>query len=762
MLRLVFVFLFSTLFLTCNSQVKYPDVTSDGDNEFSPKISNHYLPVIGVWVWGENNLAPEGFKKDLNEAGVNSPVNLLVTFLRFPDKEVVDQEVFNQVKLAAEYAAKKGIGLLPDIDVRSARRAFKNKYPGEQQQMLRLKETRLLPDETKEISVVSIKDLNDHYSGGNIPKYNATESNILRIYGYSKNNGEILPASVTDITDLCEIVYEGKDSVRIRFPVSNEKQYSHACAMVSFTLFYPDVFGPHLIDFQREIIEQYGNLPLAGACKDEWGFPPYYPRYYSDGAYDFWFSEHMAKEYSERTGGRELLSDCFLMGFGSKGKKTEREVAINHFMEMIRTRNVEIENDFYRTVKDVFGPDAAVTVHSTWWPYPDFNEFRKNGLSWWAAQRDWAQTDELTPFGARTAISKKWDSPIWYNMYYTDNLQDQVWGSVLGGGRINYLRYYSLFDEDIMQAENRIRLLNYISQSPLDCRVAVVFGHPGAMNWASQSFNDVGMKLVDTLWYHGYPTDLIPTSEIENGSLKIDDNGYIHYGKQRYSAVVLYQPELEKESTSLFFQKAKDGQTALFRIGDWNKDFEGNSVDQEKLLPENMRDVSDYKSAFPLLLDVLRKDSILPQTPATSVLDRKYFQLRGYDHTSYFPPNTGFAKLIDGTRIMIAASEDVSGDTIQSKFSMKGYDVFVDAIGVVGVRLDENGELDALVAGGLNEFARGDFKISLDKRTDIALWKNGEGKWKGVIQAYKPMEIPDVLKAITTDWEFLKATVPPK
>jgi hypothetical protein len=138
----------------------------------------------------------------------------------------------------------------------------------------------------------------------------------------------------------------------------------------------------------------------------------------------------------------------------------------------------------------------------------------------------------------------------------------QIWSSALAGGRINYLGFQTLYDRDVMRAENRIRLLNYISKTPLDCQVAVVFGHAAAVNWAGQYHNDVGMKLADTLWFSGYPADLIPTSEIENGSMKVDDEGWICYGKQRYSAVVLYNPEFEKNSTAAFFQKAVGGKNS--------------------------------------------------------------------------------------------------------------------------------------------------------------------------------------------------------
>ena len=762
MIRILTFVIACYLVLSVGAQVKYPSIQSFTDQEkFSNQLSNGFMPVIGVWVWNQENLKPEGYKKTIDHLSKNSPFNLIVPFLRFPDKEVVDNDVFQQVKLASEYAVKNNIGLLPDLDVRSARRAFNKKYPGEQQQMLRLKEVTLSENGMAETLVTSIKDLNDHYSGGAIPKYNPITSSLQRIYTYKKTEEGIDANSIQDITKESTALFLSNDSVQITLPVTSGNVATHACVMVSFTLFYPDVFGPHLLEFQREILNQYAELPLSGACKDEWGFPPYYPRFYTEGSYDFWYSKHRAMHYADRTGGRELLADCLLMAFEVKGKELERQVAINHFRKMAYDRNVEIENDFYQTVKNFWGADAAVTVHSTWWPYPDFNEFKKNGLDWWASKRDWAQTDELTPFGVRTALCKKWGSPVWYNMYYTANLHDQVWGSALAGGRINYLGFHSLFDKEIMRAENRIRLLNYISKSPLDCQVAVIFGHTAAMNWADSNFNDVGMELVDTLWNQGYPTDLIPSSEIENGSLKVDEDGWIYYGAQKYSAVVLYHPEFEKESTSIFFNQASNGKTALFKIGDWTHNFVGQSVNSNKLLPKNMLEMEDYQTAFSRVYDILTKNNIAKQTRATALLDTNYFKLRGYGHISYFPPNTGFSKLIDGTHIMVAGTNSISGDPIKSDFMINGFDVSIDAIGVVGIRLNDQGTLQALAASSLKYFKIKNFTIELEKRLDVVLKKDQEGKWEGIIQTDNMEIIPDVLLSITDNWSFLRMPAPP-
>jgi hypothetical protein len=746
-----------------SSQALYPDYANSTISvSASNRLSSQYMPVIGVWMWGENEFKTDGYKKMVDHAGEHSPFNLLIPFLRFPDMEVVNEKVHDRVKLAATYSNSKGVQLVPDLDVRSARRAFQQAYPDELQQMLRLKEVRLSKNKAVDLTIPSI-DLNDHYSGGDITHHISLKGELLRVYMYSRTTEGIDPASVREITHNCKLIFASKDSVKTEIPTQhpakNEEVY--ACVMVSFTHLYPDIFGPHLMSFQQKIIDQYGDIPLAGVCKDEWGYPPYYPRFFKSGYHDFWYSAFHAKAYAQKTGGRDFLSDCMLMSLGMKGKDARRQMAVNQLTEMTRDRNKDLEEDFYNGVKKVFGSNAAVTVHSTWWPFPDKCEYKKNGLDWWVSKRDWAQTDEVVPFAVRTALCKKWGSSVWYNMYYKDDLASQIWSSALAGGRINYLEFTSLSNAEIMQAENRVRLLNYVNKSPLDCPVAVIFGQANAMNWAGTNFEDVGMALVDSLWCKGYPADLIPTTEIENGSLRVDSTGAVWYGKQRYSAVVLYHPEFEKKTTAAFFKKADANRTALYRVGTWNRDFYGKAVNGIRLLPKTMTATTSIQETVLKVIDALGQKSILNQTPATAVLDNRFFKLRDFNHSSYMPARSGFCRLIDGTVIHIAATEKVSGDTIRLNFKINDFDVSIDAVGVTSTQLDENGRLKALAAGGLKLFKTNEMEIKLDKRVDMALWMNDEGQWQGVIQG-ENQSIPNELLMITKNWMHINSPVPPQ
>src|SRR5690606_29196052 len=136
--------------------------------------------------------------------------------------------------------------------------------------------------------------------------------------------------------------------------------------------------------YQREILQQYADAPLAGACKDEWGFPGRFaPR-----TNDLWYSAFMAKAYAQQRDGRDLLRDMLLMTYGETGAKADRIATINHYMEMYWKRNGEIETDYYHAIKEIFGKEAMSGTHATWFPFPGHQEIFKNGLSWWVSKRD--------------------------------------------------------------------------------------------------------------------------------------------------------------------------------------------------------------------------------------------------------------------------------------------------------------------------------------------------------------------------------------
>lgn len=270
-------------------------------------------PSIGCWFWFQEEFEGEGYKRFLDLHEKYAPFELLTTSLRYPG-DLTDPKVHDQIKAASLYARSKGMGLVMDLDIRLARDSFKEKYPDELQQIILLREFPLDKANTAALGVKA-QGYDDHYTYGRNP-YEPVATKILRVYSYSKEGGLIKSGTVKDIT-AAAASNATKDSVHITVDFDDADRGKTACVLVVVTLYTPDVFAPHILSYQREILQQYADASLAGACKDEWGFPGRF----TPKTNDLWYSVFMAKAYEQQRSGRDLLRDMLLMTYGETVRK---------------------------------------------------------------------------------------------------------------------------------------------------------------------------------------------------------------------------------------------------------------------------------------------------------------------------------------------------------------------------------------------------------------------------------------------------------
>jgi len=202
-----------------------------------------------------------------------------------------------------------------------------------------------------------------------------------------------------------------------------------------------------------------------------------------------------------------------------------------------------------------------------------------------------------------------------------------------------------------------------------------------------------------------------------------------------------------------FFRKAAaGGKTALFRVGDWTVDFEGKPVGAAAGFPPSVKPVSAAAAARGII-DHLKASGIEPQTPCT---------MRGLGGfpASMMPRPSGQCRLLDGTVILASGEKDVMGDPIRKTVKAGGQDVVFDAVGIAAVRLDKQGKVEALAAGGLKAFKSADMTIELPERVDVALWRDSAGQWRGVLQG-RDAPVPDALARITPKWTRLRWPISP-
>ena len=363
---------------------------------FENRFPTNVAPVIGAWFPDFTQLKnPEGYKPFIDAFAKYSSYSLLTTTMRTPlrngEKQMVDKDIHDWFKNAVNYAASKGLRVALELDPRHSTPAFAKKYPDELQQRLWF----------VNFKFANHNELNEKITynlehGDAITTVGTKSVELARIYTFTRGKNGIETSTIKDITKSCTVKESGNNFIEINIHKSPDDKNEEVGVMTNITLNYPDVFSPHLISFELETMKQYSDLPLAGLTKDEFGFPACHDG--NPNKNGFWYSRFLAEAYAKSTGGRDMVRDALLMWTGEEGKESERQMAVNHLMELYRKRCTEIEQAFYKNTKTVFGSDAFVGTHATVFPMANAQEFERDGLDWFTATRDYAQADETTPY----------------------------------------------------------------------------------------------------------------------------------------------------------------------------------------------------------------------------------------------------------------------------------------------------------------------------------------------------------------------------
>lgn len=767
------------------------------------------LPDFGCF-WSFSSLDDDSYKTFPDAVAPSGAFDAFYLTLRSHEKIVDNQPLLEKTRQAVEYArAQYGIGTLLDIDVRIARKEFAQQYPDLLQERLFLDEKELdftVPNR-KESSNSAPKSLEflfqtgsltDHYTG-KYP-YSIQGNRLAKAWIYQKNDqNEILPQTIRDVSQ--EVVFQSLNNEKccvivpesLRFSIKDKFDFEEhfktfICVAAAFQLLYPDIFAEETLNLERQIYEMYRTVPAAGIGKDEWGFPPCFAR--EDNLNDYWFSRRMSEKYAETTNGRSLLDDFLLMFRPQQSRETERLQCFDDFHRLCLKQVLRYEIQNYYLSKEIWGSNAFIGVHGTWFPWPNICEFRKNGLFWWQMPRDYAQSDEFVPFCCRNSMAKATRS-TWINMFYSSYIPPYInehWTAALSAGRVHLhgiyptvadspshpinARILPITEAGVDRIRSKIRLLNLITNSPLNSSVAVVFGHFGVMNPLREEYKKVGVELCDHLALAGYPADLIPSDEINSVDLQNrplwfqNKDGFLQYGAQAYRYIVFYgvNDSDRNDFEALAALKTDKCQTHIVEI---------------PVQIESSQKISVLDS----IINSLKEANIPVQTPWKA--EQEQF-MSGTDEISTRPNRNGFALLIDGTYIRIASQNNSTGEDIiledEPILSNSGQlfgTVSVQCNGLFACRFNENGILTALVATDLRFFSCNDLEINLiddfenkevPEGLDVVLLRKNEGQmiesgnaqhsWLGIFQA-RENNLPDSLKKITADWQFLASPFPP-
>ena len=692
----------------------------------------------------------ETFKRDAvfrDVFGKMSPYNCITLTLRCrPDLNDPGTQ-----KRAADLIAQAhadGIKVYMDTDPRSARDEFLRRWPEDAQARLAFE----IVEPTRGTASFRMipEKCGDHMTAGTKRGYDVFRSRLLKAWAITfGDDGLADPDSVRDVTDE---IYNAECATVLSGIVSGLHKGEKLVALGEFSHWSADVFSPHLMPYAHELMETYRKLGADGAMKDEWGFPSTRERQRQFKS--FWYSRHFAAAWARESGGRDMIEDALGMVVPFRGREQVRTAAIDRYFALTERRNAEIERDFYDANKRLWGPDVYVTKHPTWYSHGDpwRQEFFHNGLGWWDATRDWAQSDETCEVGHNLGMMRLCGGPCWLNEGYGDvpeHYPRALWRFALCGGRMVYHSLYSgrFAERDLAPeernvvahreiltaggaaAESRVRLLSLITRAQPVSAAAFVFGHSRVMNWTDPAFEDLGCPFLHAVGRAGYYLDVFPSTATDR--LHVDADGWVTAGPMRYPAVFLHRLS---PADAAAWNRLTGDRILKTRVA---------AVDSLEIPGAETWSTADAARAIALL----EKTGAVRQTPfgKTDQNDQER------DNANLLPDPDGTLVLLDGTVARIkGSSPDPTGDPIAG--TLEG--VAFAAKGLFAVRV-EQGEAVALAAGGLARAKGAGLDLAFGEPLDLALVKRG-GKWRGLVQVpAAPFEIPAALKALTDDWRIL-------
>lgn len=482
------------------------------------------------------------------------------------------------------------------------------------------------------------------------------------------------------------------------YEVLKESVFDEASGARIYDLYNCDLWSDHLLEYTEELAKDYKSLGADAAMRDEWGLPPTSDKVFEEHK-AFWYSKKMAEAFEKRFG--YPLKDAIMRIVRAKGP----ELSVDQYEQLLFSRNAEIEQHHYELTKRLWGKDAYVTKHPTWFPAIDRFDFQRNGLHWWAARRDWAQTDEIVPLPAQLGLAKTFGGPCWMNEGYQDapeKYAPMVWRYLLSGGRMVYHPVYggdwakdkpwaerrvsglmSILEGPCGIAQKRARLVSAISRAQLDSPVALVFDHWDIMNWTGPSYRNWGEKVAFGLSDRGWAVDAFPHTAVvaADGPWTVED-GYLYCGRQRYEVLVRMNTNLVADLVK------KATKTAVYEGSD----------------PEVVAKVSAE----------LERRGTVRQPPTVDE-----FSFWGFAK-SRLVGTEGVATLQDGTKIVVkGANPNPAGDPIEGVLEFPNGKVEYSATGVFAARLKADGSLAAYCGGGLRHVRCGDYERYFDGKHDL-------------------------------------------
>lgn len=538
---------------------------------------------ILYWKWDEQVFEKGYLAAALDDILKRSSFKMLYVSFHHISRAYDDETLYRAIGYTAKRLEESGRKLLLDVDARNEYSAFHSEYPDTEAQRILFHEGTLDGDGR---GFVLAQGPECGRVGRGFRKMPPQE--LVGAWCFDKTG-----SCTYDLSSLSRIDAEAaanEEGIRFEANGGAENAGKHFVIAAVYAADLPDVFSEKLYPFYEKMLGFYKALPLGGVANDEWGFDLLLDYEERNGVFSvkaFPFSDSFCKRFS-REYGYELKENILSLAYAPRGAEGRAYRVINDYLTLFRRFMRENNDWFYEKSKEIYGRDAFIGVHCTYWgdPYDFGIDILHNALDWWEVRRDYAQTDEFCIYPIRLALMHKWSSPYWLNMWYSGNTQQlhtyfgETWKNFRFGGRTHYLGYECPNEngvcklrnpgslEDVERMERIVsRADDSVKSSPASS-LLLIFGMESVANWlymyreAKVVRGQNGMKEVLCFAngiFQEFNCDLIPSSEIINGSLR-REGGRLVYGDQEYAAAVYLSCEFLRPETAEFLIKyAKEG-----------------------------------------------------------------------------------------------------------------------------------------------------------------------------------------------------------
>lgn len=542
-------------------------------------------PKILYWKWDESIFTEGKMEQDIKDIYERMQVDLLYVSLHHLGIPFVDERILHLVEKCTAILENYQGRLLLDIDVRNELEEMRKEDAA-----CELLDIQFLECELDESGAAVVSRQNPRRGRTGRSTCNDGPESVAGAWAFRAVEKGIYDETSIQKIEVLLCKKDGETEYKIN--AGKENGGKKVCIAAVYTHGVPDLFSPYLYTYYEKMFDAVSSLPLGGVANDEWGYD--LQTKFEKGSYRlevFPYSPILGERYFHRTGTRleEELIHFAWTGKLQKGKPFE---VINTYLSILRENIRENNEWFYEAGKRYFGKDTFIGVHPTLWCDKDDSTFDTlhNGLGWWEVKRDYAQTDEFVIMPIRLAMAHKWNSPVWYNMWYSNGTNqlatfwEETWQNARFGGRTDYLGYECPNEggvhwlrtadslDTINQMEERISMLDEVQSQQPDCRVLVVFGMEAVTNWY---LNQKAARIVRTegrfpgilrytnALFEEYLCDLVPSTEISGGSVQYKE-GVLSYGSQQYDALIYLETEgMEEVVLQFLADYGQDGRPLM-------------------------------------------------------------------------------------------------------------------------------------------------------------------------------------------------------